>query len=105
MGRAKATKYRGTDKQRLPQLKQAATLLKHVSDPTRVKVITMLSKAEMNVGAMCHELDMSQPAVSHHLAILRYGGVVDAKRQGKKTLYRLTEKGDLLAGVIKEIAG
>jgi DNA-binding transcriptional ArsR family regulator len=105
MGRPKAAKYGETDKQRLQRMKQVATLLKHVSDPTRLQVIMMLSERGMHVGAMCRELDMSQAAVSHHLAILRYGGVVEAHRQGKTVFYRLSEKGDLLAGVIKEITG
>jgi DNA-binding transcriptional ArsR family regulator len=86
-------------------MKQAATLLKHASDATRIKVIMMLSEGEMNVEAMCRELDMTQAAVSHHLKILRYGGVIDAHRQGYKISYLLTQKGHVLAGVIKEVTG
>jgi len=105
MGRPKAAKYSTDAKQFLQQARQAATLLKYVSDPTRLQFVALLAKGEMHVGALCREFDLSQPAASHHLMLLRYGGVVDARRQGHRTFYRLTEKGDLLASVIKEVTG
>jgi ArsR family transcriptional regulator, zinc-responsive transcriptional repressor len=105
MGRPKAAKVTKTGGHLLAQVKQAATLLKYVSDPTRLQFISLLSEGEMYVGAMCREFDLSQAAASHHLTLLRYGGVVDARREGKRTFYRLTEKGELLASVIKEVIG
>ena len=105
MGRPKASKNGGKETQLLQQMKEAATLLKHVSDPTRLRIILMLQDREMYVGELCHELDMSQAAVSHHLILLRYGGVVHTRRQGQRSFYSLTEKGELLAGVIKKITG
>jgi DNA-binding transcriptional ArsR family regulator len=105
MGRPKAAKFTTNQGHLLAHAKQAATLLKYVSDPTRLQFIAMLSEGEMFVGAMCRELDLSQPAASHHLTLLRYGGVVDARRQGKKMFYSLTDKGKLLAGIIQEVTG
>jgi len=49
---------------RLQQAKRASTLLKHVSDPTRLQVILLLSEGERHVGALCDELGQSQPAQS-----------------------------------------
>ena len=46
---------------------------------------------------------MSQPAVSHHLALLRLGGIVDRRRQGKNNFYSLTETGSELARVVKNL--
>jgi DNA-binding transcriptional ArsR family regulator len=63
----------------------------------------MLSEGEMHVGALCDELAMSPPAVSHHLALLRHGGVIVAQRRGKNNFYDLTEKGEVLANIVKTI--
>jgi ArsR family transcriptional regulator, zinc-responsive transcriptional repressor len=103
MGRPKPAKYAANGKQLLHQVRQAATLLKHVSEPTRLQVISMLSEGEMYVGAMCRELDLGQPAMSHHLMLMRHGGIVDTRRQGQNTFYSLSEKGELLAGIIKGV--
>src|SRR5689334_6061664 len=59
---------------RLKAVKRAAILLKQASDPTRLQVLMMLGEGEKHVGAISDTLTMSQPAVSHHLALLRHGG-------------------------------
>ena len=87
--------------QRLQQARRASALLKHVSDPTRLQVILILSEGERHVGALCDQLGQSQPAVSHHLALLRHGGVIAPRRQGKNNFYSLTETGEDLSKVVK----
>jgi len=88
---------------RLKQAQRAAILLKHVSDPTRLQVIQLLSDGEQHVGSLCDRLNQSQPAVSHHLALLRHGGIISPRRQGKNNYYSLTDKGDDLARVVKSL--
>jgi DNA-binding transcriptional ArsR family regulator len=84
------------------QAKLASTMLKHVSDPTRLQVILILADGEQHVGALCDQLSQSQPAVSHHLALLRHGGIIAPRRQGKNNFYSLTpDKGAALAKVVK----
>jgi ArsR family transcriptional regulator, zinc-responsive transcriptional repressor len=85
------------------QLQRAANLLKHVSDPTRLLVISLLSERERHVGGLCDELTQSQPAVSHHLALLRLGGIIDRRRQGKNNVYSLTDTGERLSRIVKDI--
>jgi DNA-binding transcriptional ArsR family regulator len=87
--------------QRSQQAKRASILLKHVSDPTRLQVILILSEGEQHVGALCSQLSQSQPAVSHHLALLRHGGIIAPRRQGKNNFYSLTDSGSDLATVVK----
>ena len=87
--------------QRAQQARRASVLLKHVSDPTRLQVILILDEGERHVGALCEQLSQSQPAVSHHLALLRHGGIIAPRRQGKNNFYSLTETGSSLAGVVK----
>ena len=86
---------------RFQQARRASILLKHVSDPTRLQVILILSEGERHVGALCDQLSQSQPAVSHHLALLRHGGIIAPRRQGKNNFYSLTETGSSLADVVQ----
>jgi DNA-binding transcriptional ArsR family regulator len=94
--------YRGAE-QRFHQARRASILLKHVSDPTRLQVILILAEGERHVGALCAQLSQSQPAVSHHLALLRHGGIIAPRRQGKNNFYSLTETGADLARVVKNL--
>jgi DNA-binding transcriptional ArsR family regulator len=98
--KAKAVKEAGV---RLKQAQRASMLLKHVSDPTRLQVILTLAEGERHVGALCDQLSQSQPAVSHHLALLRHGGIIIPRRQGKNNFYGLTEIGADLAKVVKDL--
>jgi DNA-binding transcriptional ArsR family regulator len=86
-------------------LQRAAYLLKQVSDPTRLQVITMLSEREHHVGGLCDQFNMSKPAVSHHLALLRHGGIVERRRQGKNNFYTLTDTGYRLSKIVKGVIG
>ncbi|MDE2507580.1 MAG: winged helix-turn-helix transcriptional regulator [Planctomycetota bacterium] len=88
---------------RAHQARRASIMLKHVSDPTRLQVILILAEGEQHVGALCAQLSQSQPAVSHHLALLRHGGVIAPRRQGKNNYYSLTESGAELAKVVQSL--
>lgn len=81
----------------------AAVLLKQASDATRLQVLLMLRDGEKHVGELCDELGMSQPAVSHHLALLRHGRIIEPRRAGKNNFYGLSEAGRKLADVVAGI--
>lgn len=88
----------------LAGVKRASVLLKQVSDATRLQILLLLSDSEHNVGAICNELGgQSQPAVSHHLAKLRDGRLIEPRREGKNNVYMLTEEGRLLAHTVKSL--
>jgi DNA-binding transcriptional ArsR family regulator len=80
---------------------RAASLLKQLSDPTRLQVVTLLTDGERHVGGLCDQFNLTQPAVSHHLALLRLGGIVDRRRQGKSNFYSLTDTGFRLSNICK----
>ncbi len=82
---------------------RTANLLKQVSDPTRLQVIALLSEGEHHVGGLCDQFNMSQPAVSHHLTLLRHGGIVERRRQGQKNFYSLTDTGYRLSKIVKGV--
>jgi DNA-binding transcriptional ArsR family regulator len=84
---------------------KTATLLKQASDPTRLQILQSLAQGEWHVGALCEEFKMSQTAVSHHLALLRHGGLIARRRQGKDNYYALTEAGSELAKVLRCMIG
>ena len=68
-------------------------VFKLLADDTRVQIIYFLmQRKELNVGTICRLLHQSQPAVSHHLALLRESGMVDMRREGKHNFYRLVPK-------------
>src|SRR4051812_6648338 len=103
----KSTKTAGAKHEagyRTKTIQRAASLLKQVSDPTRLQVITLLSEGERHVGGLCDQFDVSQPAVSHHLALLRHGGIVDRRRQGKNNFYCLTDTGYRLSEIVKSMS-
>jgi DNA-binding transcriptional ArsR family regulator len=62
-----------------------------------------LSERERHVGSLCDDLAQSQPAVSHHLALLRHGGLIAPRRQGKNNFYSLTDTGERLARIVKNL--
>ena len=76
-----------------------------MSDPTRLQVILMLAEGEKHVGALCETLNQSRPATSHHLALLRHGGIITPRRQGKNNFYALTDVGEQLASIVKNVVG
>ena len=86
------------------EVRRVADLLKQVSDPTRLMVLMLLSEKERNVSELCADLGtQSQPAVSHHLALLRHGRLIEPRRSGKHNFYGLTESGRELARVVSSV--
>lgn len=72
-------------------LKHVADLYKKFSDFTRVKIMYMLSVSELCVCDISDLLDMSQPAVSNHLKVLKQANLVKSRRQGKMMFYSLAD--------------
>jgi ArsR family transcriptional regulator len=67
-----------------------ARLFKLLADETRLKIMYFLmQKDELNVRMLCRLLGQSQPAVSHHLALLRTAGILERRRDGKHNFYHL----------------
>jgi DNA-binding transcriptional ArsR family regulator len=60
-----------------------------IADPTRRKILTLLAARETSVNDLVHSFDISQPAISQHLKILRSAGIVDVRKDGRRRLYRV----------------
>ena len=61
-----------------------------LSDPTRLRILNLLSEREVCVCHLVDVLALVQPKVSRHLACLKKGGLVAARREGKWMHYRWT---------------
>lgn len=77
---------------------------KLMADETRMKIISLISKSEeLNVSQLCKSLGQSQPAVSHHLALLRTSGFLEVRREGKHNFYSLSSSSiNEITQIIKE---
>ena len=67
------------------------TVCKAVTDPRRILILYTLDEQPRHVTAIAEKLDLPQPTVSRHLAILRQASLVDTERDGASVIYRLIE--------------
>ena len=102
---AKATKAHRYAALRLMQVQQAATRFKQVGDPTRLQIVLLLAEGEKHAGGICEAVDQSQATTSYHLALLRHSGIIALRRQGQNNFYALTEAGEQLASIVKNLVG
>lgn len=72
-------------------LMEMAMMFKSLSDPSRLKIINALLLSEMCVHTISKTVEMSQPAVSHHLKQLRQQRLVKCRRNGKSIFYSLND--------------
>src|ERR687886_2431968 len=63
--------------------------LEVLAEPTRRRILDLLREGERPVGELVRELGASQPAVSKHLRVLRDAGVVSARVDAQRRLYRV----------------
>ena len=94
--------------QNMPSVENFQTLsdiFKQLGDPSRTRIFWLLCHCEecvMNISVM---LDMSSPAVSHHLRLLRNSGLIISRRSGKEVYYHAaeTEQSRLLHNMIEQV--
>ena len=64
-----------------------------LADPTRRHIIESLAAGELAFGDLADKFDMSRPAVSQHLKVLREAGIVTARADAQRRIYRLSDEG------------
>jgi DNA-binding transcriptional ArsR family regulator len=67
----------------------ASRILRILSNPHRLLVLCTLRDGEKYAGELGRDLDLSQSALSQHLAVLREEGLVETRREGQRISYRL----------------
>ncbi len=68
---------------------ETAERLKALAEPTRLKILEMLANKEMCVCEIINKLHLSQPAISHHLKILRQANFIRDRKEGKWVFYSI----------------
>jgi DNA-binding transcriptional ArsR family regulator len=64
-----------------------------IGQPTRREILRLLGGGELSAGAVAARFDLTQPAISQHLKVLRDAGLVEARRDGTRRLYRVRPEG------------
>ena len=64
-----------------------------LADPSRRAILESLMRGEAGVNDLTARFDISQPAVSQHLATLKGAGLVNARREGRRVYYRVRPRG------------
>ncbi len=62
-----------------------------LADPTRRQIIESLAAGETSFGELADKFEMSRPAVSQHLKVLRDAGIVTARADAQRRIYRLSD--------------
>jgi ArsR family transcriptional regulator len=79
----------GVEPMSAQQAETVANLLKALSDPIRLRLMSLIAAAdEACVCDLTTPFDVSQPTISHHLKVLREAGLVDSERRGTWVWYR-----------------
>ena len=63
--------------------------LRALSDPTRLRIVALLEKGELSVNELQEITRMGQSRISTHLGLLQDAGLVQSRREGKRTFYKL----------------
>jgi DNA-binding transcriptional ArsR family regulator len=72
---------------------QTAVALRALGEPRRVEILQLLRKGPLAVGEIAARVDVTQQAVSQHLAVLGQAGLVEARREGTRSVYAVRPDG------------
>lgn len=63
-----------------------------IADPTRRRIIDLLSRKSLNLGTLAEQFDISRPAISQQIKVLEECGLVETKREGRETFCSIQPK-------------
>jgi len=78
------------------------TIFKALGEPTRLKIIKLLSDRELCVCDLEEVMQISQPRISQHLKVLKHAGLVNERKEGQRSICSLNR--DLLGRTLKHFA-
>jgi DNA-binding transcriptional ArsR family regulator len=68
-------------------------ILKAIAEPRRRRILALVRADELSAGAIAAHFDITRPAVSQHIAVLKQAGLVSERRSGTRRLYRARPQG------------
>ena len=82
-----------------------ADIFRQLGDPSRIRIFWLLCHCEECVVNIADMVEMSSPAVSHHLRVLKDSGLLDSRRDGREVYYRAadTSQSRLLHEMIEQV--
>ena len=85
----------------------SATLkaLRALSDPTRLRIVALLEQSELSVNELQEITRMGQSRISTHLGLLQESGLLESRREGKRTFYKIAVQADPAAREFIQLAG
>ena len=86
-------KYCSSNSSQSKKIISLSSLLKLVSEESRLKILCVLQKGEHCVCEMMEHVNLSQSLISHHLKDLKDAGIVTDKKRGLRVYYSLTKMG------------
>jgi len=60
-----------------------------IADPTRRAIVSMLARSDMTIGEVADRFDMTRPAIAKHLGVLREGGLISVRVNGRERVHSL----------------
>src|SRR5689334_4092600 len=69
------------------------TALKAIAEPRRRAILRLVRDGELSAGEIASHFEVTRPAVSQHLTVLKEAGLVDERRNGTRRLYRARPEG------------
>jgi DNA-binding transcriptional ArsR family regulator len=83
------------------------SVFRAIADDRRREILQLLGDRELSVGEVASRFDVTQPAISQHLKVLRKAGLVRERREGTRHIYSAHREGlsdlhDFLAGFFDE---
>jgi DNA-binding transcriptional ArsR family regulator len=67
--------------------------LKAIAEPRRRQILTLVRDGELSAGEIAAHFDVTRPAISQHLTVLKEAGLVSERRNGTRRLYRARPQG------------
>jgi len=77
----------------LKQIDELDLVARAIADPRRRRILSMVNDGELSAGEIAARFDVSRPAVSQHLTVLREAGLLSERREGTSRLYRVRPEG------------
>jgi DNA-binding transcriptional ArsR family regulator len=69
------------------------TTLKAIAEPRRREILALVRERELSAGDIARQFEVTRPAISQHLAVLREAGLLTERRAGTRRLYRARPNG------------
>jgi DNA-binding transcriptional ArsR family regulator len=67
--------------------------MRALAEPRRRRILELVRDGELTAGEIASAFDVTRPAVSQHLAVLKHAGLLEERREGTKRLYRARAEG------------